>query len=90
MGFSLVTHSPDVLEPENLQLVIDCPFCRMPLPYPGLTGDGSLPMGECLACDVYFPFEADEVYADGRINNVCRLLSPDRPTSVARLWQTPR
>jgi hypothetical protein len=69
LGFSLVTESPDDLEPENLQLVIDGPFCRGPLPYPGLAGDGSLPMGECLSCDLFFPFEADEVYAAGTINS---------------------
>ena len=67
LGFNLVTESPDDLEPENLHLVVDCPFCRTSLPYPGLVGDGSLPMGECLSCDVYFPFESEEVYAAGTI-----------------------
>ena len=55
------------LEPEDLRLVVDCPFCRKSLPFPGLASDGSLPMGECLSCDVYFPFETDEVYAAGTI-----------------------
>jgi hypothetical protein len=68
LGFRLVTDSPDDLEPEDLHLVVDCPFCRVPAPYPGLACDGSLPMAECLGCDVYFPFEADEVYAAGTID----------------------
>jgi hypothetical protein len=65
LGFRRVTGSPDDLGPEDLRLVVDCPFCRKPQPYPGLADDGSLPMGECVIRDVYFPFQADEVYAAG-------------------------
>jgi hypothetical protein len=67
-GFSLVAENPDDLEPEDLRLVLDCPFCRTAVPYPGLASDGSLPMAECLDCDVYFPFALDEVYAAGPID----------------------
>jgi hypothetical protein len=68
LGFNLVARSPDDLEPEDdLQLVITCPFCRKSVPYPGLAGDGALPMAECLTCDVDFPFDADEVFASGTI-----------------------
>src|SRR4051812_44558576 len=67
LGFSLVARSPDDLEPEDVHLVVPCPFCRKTVPHPGLAGDGSPPMAECPACDVYFPFDADEVYAAGSI-----------------------
>jgi hypothetical protein len=67
-GFGLVAEGPHDLDPENLRLVLDCPFCRAPVPYPGRAGDGALPMDECLGCDVYFPFGADEVYAAGPID----------------------
>ena len=65
LGFNVVRRVPADLEPEDLRLAITCPFCRRPVPYPGLAGDGALPMGECPGCDVYFPFEADEVFAAG-------------------------
>jgi hypothetical protein len=67
LGFSLSRGDSSDLEPEDLRLVVTCPFCRALVPYAGLAGDGSLPMGECLACDVYFPFEADEVFAAGTL-----------------------
>ena len=56
-GFGLAADGPDDLDSEGLALVLDCPFCRAPVPYPGRAGDGALPMAECLGCDVYFPFE---------------------------------
>ena len=49
-----------------------------PSPYPGRPRDGSLPLAECLACDVYFAFDADEVYAAG-----------DRPRLVGRPARSP-
>ena len=51
-----------MLEPEDLALAVDCPFCGRPC---GLTCDSSgLPaMAECDPCDLYFDFRADEVYA---------------------------
>src|SRR5262249_16068650 len=65
LGFRLVVPDPDDLEPDDLRLVVACPFWRVPMPYPGVARDGSLPMGECPGCDVYFPFAIDEVYAAG-------------------------
>ena len=55
---------PD-LEPEDLRLVVDCPFCGRAVPYPGRAGDGSPALAECLdpRCDVYFDFDPAEVYA---------------------------
>jgi hypothetical protein len=63
LGFGLVTRDPDDLEPEDLRLVVDCPFCRLPVPFGGRTRDGSLPLGECEPCDVYFDVKPDEIYA---------------------------
>jgi hypothetical protein len=62
MGFSLV---PCVLEPEDLDLCVACPFCGQGVTYPGSTYDGSTALAECLRCDVYFDVSCDEVYAAG-------------------------
>jgi hypothetical protein len=62
LGFSLLSPRRDVAEPD-VQLALDCPFCNRPVPYPGSTRDGALPMAECARCDVYFDFQPDEVYA---------------------------
>ena len=53
------------LEPEDLRLVVDCPFCGRAVPYPGRSRDGSPALAECLnpACDVYFDFVEADVYA---------------------------
>jgi hypothetical protein len=53
------------LEPEDLRLVVDCPFCGRAVPYPGRSRDGSPALAECLnpACDVYFDFAEADVYA---------------------------
>jgi hypothetical protein len=65
LGFTLRTGPPGDLEPEDLRLLIDCPFCGRAVPYPGRAGDGSPALAECLAprCDVYFEFDPAEVYA---------------------------
>ncbi len=65
LGFSVIAEEPDDLEPEDVKLVLDCPFCRQPVPYPGLAGDGSETLAECDRCDVYFEFDPDEVYTIG-------------------------
>ena len=62
MGFSVTSLDPADLEPEDVQLVLDCPFCRRPVPYPGPAGDGSETLAECDRCDVYFEFGVEEVY----------------------------
>jgi hypothetical protein len=62
LGFSLVPDHHDDPEPATVQLVLDCPFCRGPVPYPGRASDGAEPMGECDRCDVYFSFDPEEVY----------------------------
>ncbi len=62
LGFGLPARD---LEPEDIRLVVDCPFCRKPATYPGRAGDGSLALAECLdpRCDVFFDFNLAEVYA---------------------------
>ena len=62
LGFSLLSAEAEALEPEDLVLVLDCPFCGHPAPYPGPAGDGSATLAECDRCDVSFEYEIDEVY----------------------------
>jgi hypothetical protein len=62
LGFSLVCCWDDRHEPEDIRLVLDCPFCGRPVPYPRLASDGSKALAECDRCDVYFGFDPDEVY----------------------------
>jgi len=54
LGFGLLSERPDDLAPEDVALMVACPHCRRPVPYPGVAGDGALTMAECLDCDVYF------------------------------------
>ena len=53
--------SPIALDPEDVALVVDCPFCRKPCPVPTMRR-GETPMGECDPCDVYFDFDPAEIY----------------------------
>jgi hypothetical protein len=62
LGFSVMSEQPDELDPEDVQLALDCPFCGRPVPYPGHASDGSDTLAECDRCDVYFGFHPDEVY----------------------------
>jgi hypothetical protein len=62
LGFSLESDHHDELESSPVQLVLDCPFCRCPVPYPELASDGSETMAECDRCDVYFGFDPEEIY----------------------------
>ena len=65
LGFGLHREGPGDLEPEDLRLVVDCPFCGQAVPYPGRSGDGSQALAECAdpRCDVYFDFAIADVYA---------------------------
>ena len=80
MGFSPMP-GPDELEPEDVQLVLDCPFCGRPVPYPGLASDGSEPMAECDRCDVYFGFDPEEVYTIP-VERLARGHHTDRPSPI--------
>jgi hypothetical protein len=63
LGFQPDSTGPP--EPEEIRLVVDCPFCGRAVPYPGRVGDGSPALAECInpSCDVYFDFADTDVYA---------------------------
>jgi hypothetical protein len=63
LGFSLLRLGGERMEPEDIRLVLECPFCGRPVPYPGSAAAGSELMAECERCDVYFGFDTFEVYA---------------------------
>jgi hypothetical protein len=63
LGFSMLRPSSESMEPEDIRLVLECPFCGRPVPYPGPAAEGSEPIAECERCDVYFGFDTCEVYA---------------------------
>jgi hypothetical protein len=58
-GFSLLTDDPRDLEPEEIVLRLDCPFCRRSVAYP----DTGCHVAECDHCDLEFDFAVSEVYA---------------------------
>jgi hypothetical protein len=62
LGFHVTSRQPFGLEPEDVQLVLDCPFCGHPVSYPGQASDRSETLAECNRCDVSFGFDPDEVY----------------------------
>jgi hypothetical protein len=64
LGFGLEPDASTGLEPEDLRLVVDCPFCGRSVDYPGLVGNGSPALAECSnpRCDVYFDFAISDVY----------------------------
>jgi hypothetical protein len=61
LGFSLVCPSSESMEPEDIQLAVECPFCGRPVPYPACAAAGSEPIAECERCDVYFDFLPHDV-----------------------------
>ena len=61
LGFSLLRPGGESMEPEDIRLVLECPSCGRPVPYPGPAAAGSEPMAECERCDVYFGFLPQEV-----------------------------
>jgi hypothetical protein len=64
-GFSLVTAKAVGPDAGDVCLVVDCPFCRGPVPYPAAASGGAPLLAGCPHCDVEFPFELDEVYVTG-------------------------
>jgi hypothetical protein len=62
-GFSILENSPGTPDPDDLSLVIDCPFCGGVIPYPGLPEGDAPALAVCPACDVEFEFVPHEVYA---------------------------
>jgi hypothetical protein len=57
-GFGLLTESPRDLEPEEIVLRLDCPFCGRHVAYPGTVSQ----LAECDHCDLDFDFSIEEVY----------------------------
>jgi hypothetical protein len=68
LGFGLLGAQATTLEPEDLRLVLDCPFCGHPIPYPGQTRRGEPALAECAGCDVVFDYRPDEIYAAGPVD----------------------
>ena len=60
LGFS--SSRPAVLEPEDLTLAVDCPFCGHPGPLSPSRFGPSL-LAECPRCDVEFAVPPEDVYA---------------------------
>ena len=72
LGFQFQLAAPDGGSAADLRLVVDCPSCRRPVPYPGRAGDGSSVLAECAdpRCDLYFDFDPARVYA-ARVEDDC-------------------
>jgi hypothetical protein len=65
LGFSVLEQRPEFPNPDDLSLVIDCPFCGGVIPYPCLP-DGDAPaLAVCPSCDVEFEYAPHEVYPAG-------------------------
>jgi hypothetical protein len=62
IGFQFQVQPREQPEPEEICLVVFCPFCRQPTDYPGRAGDGSAVLAECDGCDVFFEFEDRDVF----------------------------
>lgn len=54
---------PAELEPEDLALCVDCPFCGAAVPAPIAHAADAMAFAECARCDVAFDCGVDEVYA---------------------------
>ncbi len=66
LGFHAQAGPPEDLEPEDLHLAVECPFCGGSSPLP--SGPGELPApAECGRCDVDFDYAPAEVYAAGPV-----------------------
>jgi hypothetical protein len=63
LGFGPLVAGPDApdLEPEDLQLALDCPFCGHPVALASGPG-GPPPLAGCDRCDVEFGYDPSEVY----------------------------
>jgi hypothetical protein len=61
-GDSWISQQSDDPGPQAVQLVVDCPLCGQPVPYPGQASGGSDTMAECARCDIYFSFDPDDIH----------------------------
>jgi hypothetical protein len=62
LGFQLKSQPHQEPSAEDICLVVYCPSCCGQVPYPGRARDGSTALAECVACDIYFPFEDRDVF----------------------------
>ena len=69
LGFSLLVPRSVPRAPDDLGLVLDCPFCGQSVPYPGALRHGAPALAECARCDVDFDFQVDEVYASAPMSS---------------------
>src|SRR4051812_18294916 len=60
LGFHVQADRPEDLEPEDLHLAVDCPFCGASTPLPSDSG-GLSALAECDRCDVDFDYDPAEV-----------------------------
>jgi hypothetical protein len=60
-GFTILEQRPETPYPDDLSLVLDCPFCGAVISYSGLPEDDAL--ATCESCDVEFAYAPHEVYA---------------------------
>jgi hypothetical protein len=66
LGFGIDAVGPPDLEPEDLHLAVDCPFCGRPCDLPA----GLATLAECSVCDVDFDYDPDDVYAAAEVGSV--------------------
>ena len=79
LGFSALRRRPGAAAAGDPRLVLDCPTCLRPVPYPGVTGDGAAALAECPACDAYFPAAPAAVYVAGPRGARSRATPPAAP-----------
>jgi len=64
LGFGLDNGARAALEPEDLRLAVDCPFCGRES-HLASDSDGLPAMAECDPCDIYFDYVPSDIYATG-------------------------
>jgi hypothetical protein len=90
LGFNVTSRQPFDLEPEDVQLVLDCPFCGHPVSYPGQSSDRSETLAECDRCDVDFGFDPDEVYIIGAEQRIGATSKENQPCKSHRATESRR
>jgi hypothetical protein len=77
-GFGMLAQDQHDLEPEEIVLHLDCPFCGRPVAYPGAATE----LAACDHCDLDFDFDVDEVYTSA-VDAVPRTEDVTEPISIA-------
>jgi hypothetical protein len=83
LGFQLNSQPHQEPSAEDICLVVYCPTCCVQVPYPGRARDGSTALAECVACDIYFPFEDRDVFPSSarrvKFSTECTAMELPRP-----------